>query len=72
MATNCSRLADSLESRDQPMCDTEVSEMFAPANNGWHVEPSRERVSDEVMRYVRSEFKENDAGWLLAGKESPH
>ena len=54
------------------MCDTEVSEMFAPTTNGWHVEPSRERVSDEVMRYVRSEFKENDAGWLLARKESLH
>jgi hypothetical protein len=51
---------------------SEVSEMMAPTMNGWHVNPSREHISDEVMRYVRYEFRENDADWLLTKRESTH
>jgi len=45
--------------------------MIPPTMNGWHVDPSRERVSDEIHRYLRSEFREDSAGWLLVKKESP-
>ncbi len=39
--------------------------MMAPTTNGWHVDPRRDRVPEELRNYVRSEFNEKDADWLL-------
>jgi len=39
--------------------------MMAPTTNGWHVDPRRERLPENLRNYLRSEFREKDADWLL-------
>ncbi len=46
--------------------------MFGQNMNGMNVDAIRSRVSEELRRYVHSEYGERDADWLLVKGNSQH
>jgi len=46
--------------------------MFEVTVSGLRANEKREHVSEEIAKYIRTEFGEREAEWLVAKRENGH